>query len=183
MNRAPFDQLVLSGMRDPSKSLALFGSSEKLDRIKKLESTVGLMAHELQVYNARLDEIGANQMEDLLDIRKLKMEMVSKQDLKKEQTARFASVFDLDKALNKHRTAIDNLHRSNNAILDKTQALSTASLHLMSQVEWLNEAVRALHAQQPLPPTPHEVKQSFPTRKQSATDRVVMFNPPPDEEE
>lgn len=173
MNRAPFDQLVLSGMRDPSKSLALFGSSEKMERIKKLETTVGLMAHELQVYNARLDEIGANQGDDLLDIRKLKMEMVSKQDLNKERIARLASVFDLEKALNKHKTAI----------LDKTQALSTASLYLMSQVEWLNEAVRALHAQQPLPPTPHEVKQSFPTRKQSARDRVVMFNPPPDEEE
>ena len=71
MNRAPFDELVLTGMRDPSKSLAMFGNSDKLKRIEKLEASVGLMAHELQVYNTRVDEIGANQGDDLLEIRKL----------------------------------------------------------------------------------------------------------------
>jgi hypothetical protein len=88
MNRVSFDQLV-RGVQPSSSELAFGGSAKKLERIVKLEKDMAVMAAELSMCKAQVQEMGRHAGNDRLtmqskaslsDVHTLKLELTAYMD-------------------------------------------------------------------------------------------------------
>lgn len=197
MNRVSFGQL-LTGTQDPPKSLAMFGKSEKLERIKALESSVNALTRDLDTNHNRVDQLGADLGNSLLAIKQLEFTMThkaSKKDVETEKTERYAALFDLRKTTRTHGEIISKLRESQQGIQENQQTILTSSLYQMEAIHWLKDAVRALRDGHPLPLLPHEATREekhhvMPARRvpdkvqkvripNTQENRVVLYRHPP----
>jgi hypothetical protein len=175
MNRVPFDQLLrgVQDSRDPSGNLGLFGNgSEKLKRIEKLEDKVAVIADEFNLYKGQVQEMGRNVGDDLLAIRELKADMEEKVSYEGLQTVRTQTNINmsvLKHELTNYIARVDQKVMSYPDMMkdmaNKQTIMSHALAHQIESIIWLKDAVRALRDNNPLPPYPHEYKQSLPDKK------------------
>ena len=182
MNRVPFDKLLrgVQDSRDPSSQLGMFGSSEKLKRIEKLEASMSLMAHEMQMYRAKVDEMGGDLGNDGMAINKLKADMQGKASFKDLQQAKqeslnrdLAGMHEIMTKMKRLEAYVSPLPQAMQEMRQRQSVLYQGNAHQMDSIIWLKDAVRALRDNHPLPPYPHEYKQSLPDKRSA----VVPYKP------
>ena len=190
MNRVPFDQLVRAV--HPASELAGFGGSEhKLKRIEKLEKDMALMANELSLYKAQVQEMAGHLGNDGLAIQNLNVSMASKASSKDLLQAKTESVgrdaglkHDFAAYMEKFKQPIGQLMHDVRGLKEKQTVMFTANAHHFDSIAWLKDAVRALRDNTSFPPYPHEYKQSLPdgkTRWPTGNGERLYDLPIPDE--
>lgn len=179
MNRVPFDKLLrgVQDSRDPSSQLGMFGSgNEKLKRIEKLETSMSLMAHEMQVYTAKVDEMGGDLGNDGMAIKQLKTDMEDKATYEGlQQVLKLAKIE--DSALKHELTGyIARIQREvmpypgrMQEIEAKQSVMLHAITHQMDIIVKLQDSVRELRDNKSYP---DKFKESIPET------RVVKYRPP-----
>jgi hypothetical protein len=170
----------------------LFGNgSEKLKRIEKLEASVAMMAQEMQVYTAKVDEMGGDLGNDGMAIKQLKEDMYGKVSYEGLQTVRKQTNVNmsvLKHELTNYIARVDQKVMSYPDMMkdmaNKQTIMSHALAHQIDSIIWLKEAVLALRDNNSLPPYPHEYKQSLPDKRTAVVpykapeSRVVPYKAP-----